>query len=204
MFRSALFRRLLKIILIVAIAGLLWCGMLYYKITTFNGTGNPEQTSHADVGIVLGASLWNNEPSPALKERLNYAIELYNLGVFSQILVTGGLDQLPGAKLTEAEGMRNYLLSRNIPDAAISMEQLSTSTYENLLFSKKIMVEKEWATAVIVTHRYHGARAADIADKLGYTQFQVRVTESKVLRIHYHEAREILAFTKWYLDKLFL
>ena len=38
-----------------------------------------------DAIIVLGASLWNNEPSPLLRERLDKAIELYNKGLSEKI-----------------------------------------------------------------------------------------------------------------------
>ena len=33
-----------------------------------------------DAGIVLGAALWQDEPSPALRERLDRAAELYASG----------------------------------------------------------------------------------------------------------------------------
>jgi uncharacterized SAM-binding protein YcdF (DUF218 family) len=202
--RSRSFFRRLKW---VAAAGLVaiavWCTILYLIIIRFDGVPKEGTALRADTGIVLGASLWNNEPSPGLKERLDYAVKLYKDGVFPRFIVTGGLDH-NGSTLTEAEGMRNYLIEREVPADAISMDTLSRSTYENLLFAKQIMDDNGWTSAVIVTHTYHGARAADIAEKIGYDPIQVRVTESKVLMIPYHEAREVLAFTKWLANKLFL
>lgn len=201
--RRSFFRRILWI----AAAGLLaiaaWCAILYFIIIGFDGVPKEGTVVRADAGIVLGASLWNNEPSPGLKERLDYAVQLYKDGVFPRFIVTGGLDH-NGSTLTEAEGMRNYLIEREVPADAIAMDTQSRSTYENLLFAKQIMDDNGWASAVIVTHTYHGARAADIAEKIGYAPIQVRVTDSEVLMISYHEAREVLAFTKWLATKLFL
>ncbi|KIL34903.1 hypothetical protein SD71_17105 [Cohnella kolymensis] len=191
----------------IAAAGLAviaaWCATLYFIIVGFDGVPKQGAAVRADTGIVLGASLWNNEPSPGLKERLDYAFQLYKEGVFPRFIVTGGLDH-NGSTLTEAEGMRNYLVEKGVPGEAVSMDTQSRSTYENLLFAKQIMDENGWASAVIVTHNYHGARAADIAETVGYDPVQVRVTDSEVLMIPYHEAREVLAFTKWLGNKLFL
>jgi uncharacterized SAM-binding protein YcdF (DUF218 family) len=185
------------------LALIVWCSSIYYLITHFHGapkSGEPEQS---DVGIVLGATLWDNEPSPGLRERLEHGLKLYHSGVFKHFIVTGGLDN-NGATLTEAEGMRNYLLVQGVPEEAIVMDSLSRSTYENLSFAQEIMGRNGWKSAVIVTHNYHGSRAADIARQLGYDPVQVSVTDSKVLKMSYHETREVLAYTKWLLTKLFL
>ncbi|MFC5531876.1 YdcF family protein [Cohnella yongneupensis] len=180
-----------------------WCGVLYAKIVTFGGVPSDAESVRADVGIVLGASLWDEVPSPALKERLDYAIKLYDQGMFSHLIVTGGKDK-PTARLSEAEGSREYLIAHGVPDEAIAMDKLSRDTYENLLYAKDIMSEQGWHSAVIVTHSYHGSRAADMARTLDYSPVQVQVTDSEVLKIHYHEAREVLAYTKWLVRKMFL
>jgi uncharacterized SAM-binding protein YcdF (DUF218 family) len=185
------------------LAFIIWCSSLYYLITHFDGAPNSGEPVQSDVGIVLGATLWNNKPSPGLRERLDHGLKLYRSGVFKHFIVTGGLDN-NGATLTEAEGMRNYLLEQGVPDEAIVMESFSRTTYENLLFAQQIMGRKRWKSAVIVTHDFHGSRAADIASQLGYDPIQVSVTDSKVLKMSYYETREVLAYTKWLLTKLFL
>jgi uncharacterized SAM-binding protein YcdF (DUF218 family) len=201
--RSKWLRAFLWLASIVLLALLVWCSWLYYLISTFDGIPKSGTPSKTDVGIVLGATLWNNEPSPGLLERLDQSLKLYRSGVFKHIIVTGGLDN-NGATLTEAEGMRYYLLAQGVPDQAIAMDSQSRNTYENLLFAQQIMNRNGWKTAVIVTHNYHGSRAADIAKELGYDPVQVSVTKSKVLTMSYHETREVLAYTKWFLTKLFL
>lgn len=185
--------------LILLLAGL---GALYARISSFEAaavSGNVAE--EAEVGIVLGAALWNDRPSPALRERLDHAVSLYRSGVFSRFIVSGGLDE-GGATITEAEGMRNYLLTQGVPDSDIYMEQASRSTFENLVLSRSIMADNGWTSAVIVTHSYHGARAADIAKALDFEPVQVSVTASQVMNMTYHTMREVLAFAKWELTKL--
>lgn len=181
----------------------IWCGFFYVRIITFKGVPSSEADFRADTGVVLGSKLWGDQPSPALRERLDYALTLYHAGKFEHFIVSGGLDA-GGATLTEAEGMRNYLVAHGVPEERIALESESTSTYENLLFSREIMDDQGWRTAVIVTHLYHGSRTADIAAKLGYEPVAVQGTVSQVLNMAYHESREVLAYTKWMLQKLFL
>ncbi|MFD2332009.1 YdcF family protein [Cohnella sp. GCM10020058] len=178
----------------------LWCGSLFVVIGRFGGEPAKGLPAQSDVGIVLGASLWDNKPSPGLQERLDQALSLYKANVFSHFIVTGGLDG-GGAVLTEAEGMRDYLLQQGVPASVIFIEPEATSTYENLKYSKAIMQANGWHTAVIVTHQYHGSRSLDIAEALDYEHPQVSVADSKVMNMAYHRTREVLAYTKWLLQK---
>lgn len=177
------------------------CSVLYARIVQFEGVRAEDAGLRADTGIVLGASLWNDKPSPGLRERLDQALRLYEAGVYPRIIVSGGLDA-GGATITEAEGMRDYLVENGVPADAIYMDTESRNTYENLNFSQAIMEREGLRTAVVVTHRYHGARAADIARTLGYDPVRVSVTETKVMSIAYHRTREVLAFVKWQWTKL--
>jgi uncharacterized SAM-binding protein YcdF (DUF218 family) len=196
-------RILLRLTVSCILVGIIWCAALYILITRFEGVPKDGANLQAEVGIVLGATLWNDKPSPALRERLDHSLELYRKGTITSFIVTGGLDN-NGATLTEAEGMRNYLVEHGVPVENIVLDSLSTSTYENLSFAQELMEQNDWKSAVIVTHNYHGSRAADIAKKLGFKPVQVSVTDSSVLNMNYHETREILAYTKWLVQKLFL
>lgn len=205
--RRKWFRALLWTAAIGFVALVVWCSTLYFIITRYEGTvvegASGSSAVHADTGIVLGATLWNDKPSPGLQERLDLALRLYREGTFGHIIVTGGLDA-NGATVSEAVGMQQYLIGQGVPSEAIVVEPLARSTYENLKNSRKLMEENGWRTAVIVTHDYHGSRSADIAKKLDYSPVQVAVTKSKVLKMSYHHTREVLAYTKWLGTKLFL
>lgn len=196
--RNSRLRVLLRLGAWAGALGVFWFGFLFWQIQTYNP---PKQLPPADAIIVLGAALWNDVPSPGLEERLEQAIKVYHEAGEPPIIVSGGLDS-GGARVTEAEGMRRYLVERGIPEAQILLEPYARSTYENLLFSKRIMEQSGLKQAIIVTHSYHAARSQDIASYLGYEPAVVSSTKSHVLSSTYHPLREVLAYTKWYLDKL--
>ncbi|XOK64165.1 YdcF family protein [Paenibacillus elgii] len=189
--------KLFRFMLAVGAVALLWVGFIQWRIATLPDEKLPPH----DVGIVLGAALWQTTPSPALKERLDRAVELHQAGVIPRIIVSGGYDRTDSL-LTEAEGMRNYLVERGVPSASIYLENEARSTLQNMLFSQTIMREHGWTSAVIVTHRYHAVRALDMARFLGYDSPSVSPMESSVLAMAWHKSRETLALTKWQWDKM--
>ncbi|MGM0882697.1 MAG: YdcF family protein [Bacillota bacterium] len=181
-------------------AGVFWCGYLLWLI---NGFPTDKQLDKADAGIVLGAALWNDIPSPALKERLEFAYRLYENGTVDKLILSGGLDG-NGSIKTEAEGMRDYLIAKGVSADKLLLENKATSTYENMLFSKTVAEQNKLSKLIVITHDYHAARAEEVAKHLGFEQTEVAATKSKVLNPVYNESREVLAFTKWKLDSLLL
>ncbi|WP_223066271.1 YdcF family protein [Paenibacillus caui] len=160
-----------------------------------------EAPGTADVGIVLGASLWEDKPSPGLEERLERAVADYKTGKFGIIIVSGGLDARR-ATITEAEGMARYLEEHGISRDDILLEDKATSTYENLLFSQKIMKERKLKTAIIITHDYHGRRSLEIARSLHYDWPKLSLVHSELLNEGYNKTREVLAYTKWRIQQI--
>ncbi|WP_150268013.1 YdcF family protein [Paenibacillus tepidiphilus] len=190
---------LIALVAVVA-AGLLWVAVVFNNI---NSARTASPLPKADAGIILGMSMWGDEPSPGLQERLDYGLELYRQGSFGEFIVSGGLDH-EDYKFTEAEGMRNYLVSQGVPEDIIHLDNESTNTYENLRYSQAIMREEELNTAVIITHSFHGTRALEMAEELGYQTPALAVTESKVMSMLKYKTREILAYTKWKLQQPFM
>lgn len=189
---------ILRVVLFLFICGMLWFIYTQWVIHAYKPAS---KATHTDVGIVLGAVLWGDTPSPALKERMDYALELYHDGRFDTFIVSGGLDR-PNMRFTEAEGMANYLVDNGVPKDSILLENQATSTYENLLFSAEMMGSHADQSATIITHHYHGARSKEIAEFIGYRNPVLATTDSKVLNMAWHQLRESLAYTKWKLDEL--
>ncbi|WP_106767791.1 YdcF family protein [Paenibacillus faecalis] len=192
-------KRILYGLLALFLLGLVWVAYVYFQINRAEST----VTVKADVGIILGASMWGDQPSPGLRERLEHGLTLYEEGFYDSIIVTGGLDA-PGLKYTEAEGMRNYLVEAGVQEDDIFLENEATSTYENLLFSQRIMKEHGWSSAIIVTHDYHGTRSLEVAETLNYDNPEMALTTSTVLPMAKHKGREILAYTKWTFDRILI
>ncbi|HSW47473.1 MAG TPA: YdcF family protein, partial [Candidatus Saccharimonadales bacterium] len=85
--------------------------------------------------------------------------ELYRKGLAPKFIFSGGSMQ--------AETMKQFALTLNIPAKDIFLEDTSLNTYENLIQSKKIMRDHNFHSAIIVTDAFHEPRASLIASKLG-------------------------------------
>lgn len=121
-----------------------------------------------DYIIVLGSGIKSEEVPPLLKSRLDKAIEYYVKNSSSKIVVSGG--QGADEPVSEAFAMKKYLLSQQIPEEKILVEDASTTTYENMKFSKKIIFEdwkndKENPKILFSTNNYHVLRGALYARK---------------------------------------
>ncbi|MNU57529.1 vancomycin high temperature exclusion protein [compost metagenome] len=196
--KPSLLTNIIRVAIIVVVLVCLWLGYAWVQIVSLPSTMAYKK---ADAGLVLGAALWGNVPSPGLRERLDQSLKEYQAGTFRYFIVSGGLDTTRSS-LTEAEGMAKYLREHGVPKSAILLENKATNTYENLLFSKRIMEEHQLQTAVIITHTYHGKRAKEMAESLSYIDPQLSLVESKVLKKVPNNLREILAYSKWTLNKL--
>lgn len=194
------FKKIIFIILSLCLVIFLWLGYVIWQI---NVTTSSDITPPVDVGIILGAAMWGDVPSPGLRERLEQGLRLYHEGKFEHFIVTGGLDR-PGMRFTEAQGMSRYLMEHGVPEGAIVLENEATDTWENLLFSQQIMEKQGWTSAVIITHTYHGMRSQEIAKYLQYDEPKLGLVESKVLQMSVHKTREALAFTKWKLNEILM
>ncbi|MCK9862543.1 YdcF family protein [Paenibacillus sp. ATY16] len=184
----------------LCLLGVLCCGYLLWLINSYDASKPVEQ---ADAAIVLGASLWSDKPSPALKERLDFADKLYKDGKVKMLILSGGLDR-NGSKLTEAQGMRVYLLAKGIPEDKMLLDNAARSTYENLLNSKVIAAEHGLNKLLIVTHDYHAPRAMEMARYLDYENVQAAAFHSEVLSPFKNQSREVLAYAKWKVDAVLL
>jgi uncharacterized SAM-binding protein YcdF (DUF218 family) len=120
----------------------------------------------ADAIIVLGAAQYNGRPSPVLKERLDHALDLYNLGLAPRVVLTGGRQE--GDRFTEATTGYNYLRQHGVPDSALLKEVDGSNTWESLRAAARFMLKQHLKRVVLVTDDYHAMRVGAIADDLGF------------------------------------
>lgn len=121
-----------------------------------------------DYIIIHGAGLEGTEPSPLLAGRIDKALELWEAQGREGVLVPSG-GQGADEEISEAEAMTRYLLARGVPAEAIMPEGRSTTTHENLVFSKELMdarsAGKPYRVA-LVTSDFHAYRCAEMAHQL--------------------------------------
>jgi len=125
-----------------------------------------------DYVVVLGAGLFGDQPSPSLHYRLQKALEYTKKHPHVPIVVSGG--QGPDEWITEAEAMECFLLQNGIEAKRIIKEERSTSTKENLIFTKELLkhdINTKKPTLLIVTSEYHMFRAKFLAKRNGFIPY---------------------------------
>ena len=95
----------------------------------------------ADYVIVLGAQVRGKALSRTLEYRLEKALEYARVHPNTVLVLSGG--QGAGEEMTEAEAMYEYLKAHGIPESQMLLEEQSASTYENLVYSKLLIQERE-------------------------------------------------------------
>lgn len=105
-------------------------------------------------------------------ERYQYGIKLFQQKFAPVIIFSGG--NLLG-RPAEADAMADMALSAGFPYEAVISENASASTYENVLFTTKILQEKRLKSIILVTSPYHTYRA-----KKMFEDKQVKVTAAPV------------------------
>ena len=182
-------------LLLTAVVFFLLIGEALVLKDAFSETPVPSQAI-----LILGTSVYGQDPGPMLQLRLEKALTLYRQGYASYIVTSGGQGADEG--ISEAAAMRNYLVARGVPAAAIFLEDKSTSTYENLRNSAAILREKELNQVIVVTNRSHVFRslylarlhgldasgaAAPMSDRLGATVYQFARESAAVLSLMQYE-----------------
>jgi uncharacterized SAM-binding protein YcdF (DUF218 family) len=131
--------------------------------------GNTAKQIKAEAAIVLGAEVWEKEPSPVFRERINHAINLYQQSDIHKIIFTGGVGA--GKKLSEAEVGKNYAIKNGIDENNIFIETQSRTTYQNLENAKQVILsvfpKAQSNKFLIVSDPLHLKRAVMMAQVLG-------------------------------------
>ena len=111
--------------------------------------------------VVLGAMVRRgNSPSEMLQDRLETGLELWRLRG-GRFLLSG--DGRPGRK-DEVRAMRDYLRARGVPAETLCGDAAGYDTYESIA---RLRNAAPVAPVVIVTQRFHLARALYLARGLG-------------------------------------
>lgn len=171
-----------------------------------------------DYVIVLGYPVQNGEVSATLEYRLDKAYEYAKVHPNTVFILSGGKNG--DGDVSEAQVMYDYLRKRGVPDYQMIKEEQSSNTYENLVYSKNIIDEREktrreWIRNLmsrsgylsppdeevtirvgIVTSNFHVLRAKGIARHIGIENVSgIAAKSDPVLFVHLC-VRECLAILK--------
>lgn len=118
--------------------------------------------------IILGAGLKDGDHlSVILQSRLDRALELARSYPHLKIIVSGGKGT--DERLSEAAAMQRYLLAHGVKADRIQQENRSTSTRENIVFSRQLLLQQGTlpANLVLLTSDFHLYRARQLAAQAG-------------------------------------
>lgn len=180
-------------------------------------------TANLDYVIVLGAKVREDGISKSLKARLDKAIEYSQMNPGTILILSGG--QGADEPVSEAKAMYDYLLYNGIPAEQMVLENVSTSTVENIAYSKALIdhmeqkkreeaARKGWRTVApgpyleveekpiqigVLTSNFHVFRARKIAEKWGIPGIHGIASKSDPILFPHLCVRECIAILK---DKL--
>lgn len=126
---------------------------LYKKATDFG----------AEAIIVPGAAILSDKtPSPALRARLDVAVDLYDKKVAKKLLLTGDGDNSQDY-YDEISSMLAYIKGKGIPDEDIFCDHKGYSTFESMVRAKQVFgIDR----AIVVSQTFHLPRAVYIGQKM--------------------------------------
>lgn len=156
-----------KIIISVAALGIAFCVVLavILSILMAKEVNDPPSNENTTL-VVLGCKVRDGRPSLMLQRRLDAAYKYLSEHESVSVVVSGG--QGDDEAMSEAECMKGYLTAKGIAPGRIIMEDRSTTTKENLEFSKKLIEQNGLPQQVtLVTDGYHQLRAQMLAEKIG-------------------------------------
>ena len=159
-----------------------------------------KENDACDYLIILGAHVNGRVPSDSLERRIRKAEQYLKSHPMTKVIVSGG--QGKGEDITEAEAMEIYLWEHGIEKERILKETASTTTRENLRFSKALFTP-EIVTVGIVTNNFHLFRALLIGRSEGYENLTgIAAGCNRILFLNYM-VREFFAVVWLWIYNLF-
>ena len=127
---------------------------------------NHQYYKHVKLIMVLGAGIFSEEVTTLLAARLDKALSVYHSQRTKPIIIVSG-GQGPDEPISEALAMKRYLIAHNVPENHIFMENQSTNTRTNFLYSKSIIhsMMPTSSQMLCVTSQFHVLRALKFAKK---------------------------------------
>jgi uncharacterized SAM-binding protein YcdF (DUF218 family) len=169
--------KLQRFLLIIAVL-VLWLGGNRWVAYTLARSleqrySTPDPIPTMDVVVVLGGGTISLEPPRTMVEvnsagdRLIYAAQLLRENKAEYILVSGGLLDWEDLPTSPAEDMASLLVWMGVPSEAIWLQSESANTYEDALFSARILREKGINQILLVTSAWHMPRAVGLFEAQG-------------------------------------
>ena len=134
----------------------------------------PQIMPNAEVIVVLGGGTESfGAPRASVElngagDRVLYAARLYREGIAPRLLLSGGnITWLGSRPSTPAEEMKEVMVFLGVPETALWLQPDSQNTYEDALFSAKMLKDEGIDRIVLVTSAMHMPRSKALFEKQG-------------------------------------
>lgn len=162
-------------ILLAVVSVLLVAVLVYVTAVTalvVHGFSASQSIPENTPAIVLGCAVDGDKPSRMLQKRIDAAFEYLTENPQAKCILSGGKGD--GENLSEAEAMYQSLVEKGISPERLYKEDSSTTTAENMQFSKAILESRDLGdTVVLITTDFHQFRAGLLAEKYGLSTYKV-------------------------------
>lgn len=154
-----------KIVLSIILTFIIVCFIIVLIESVLIIKANSTTPENGATVIVLGCKVRGDKASLMLRERLDAAYQFLINNPDSSCILSGGKGE--GENISEAKCMYDYLIEKGISKDRLYMEDKSTSTRENLAYSKAIIDNNNLNPNIaIATNEFHMYRASQIAKNL--------------------------------------
>ena len=110
----------------------------------------------ADAVVVFAGGVGESgRAGGGVQERIGKAVELYRDGMAPRLIISSGFV----FSLREAQVMKAIAIANGVPESAIILEERAANTYENVVFTARILAHEGWRTVLLVSSPYHMRRA---------------------------------------------
>lgn len=155
------------------------------ELLVFMGVASVD-VPNLDYVIVLGAKVNENSISNSLRMRLDKAVEYSRQNPGTILVLSGGKGK--DEPVSESQAMYDYLLSSGVPARQMVMETVSTSTVENIAYSKVLIDQLE---------EQKKANVASTVAPGPFTKVEDKPLQIGVLTSNYHVFRARMIARKW-------
>jgi uncharacterized SAM-binding protein YcdF (DUF218 family) len=176
---ALLWRRGQRVMLVAALI-VLWLGssryVAYALVRSLESSYSPPSAlPHVDAIVVLGGGTRGSDPPRPMTEineagdRILYGAKLYHDGFAPIVLVTGGSIEwlTPEGIAAEANDMSALMELLNVPPESLWLEAQSRNTYENALYSRRMLAEAGMEDILLVTSAMHMPRSVPLFEAQG-------------------------------------
>lgn len=158
-------KRIIKTLKIICFTVFVW--FVIHSVYIISD-GSSDNGAKADVAVILGNKV--NEDgtlSERLEKRMETGVELYQNQRIKRIIVSGGLGK---EGFYEGSKMKEYLISKNIPDSVIIVDNKGDNTRLTVENALKIQKKYPFKSIIIVSQYFHVTRTKKLFRDKGFVE----------------------------------